>query len=180
MAPSDNPKPPKPLLTTIPPINPEPVELDGTPTSPRAPPTSFAHTLSRLPRADTLDSTGTPSTATTVASPNINIGGVGGTLRSPGQAAIAEASIEGARVGAGVDEAALRMNGEVKGRVTGEGELVGREGEEGLEEEQREHRAALISSRSRDPAVLVDIPQIPAAEELKAVGADGESNELNT
>ncbi len=29
-----------------------------------------------------------------------------------------------------------------------------------------QHRAALLSSRKADPAVLVDIPQTPGAEEL--------------
>ncbi|KAL9087002.1 MAG: hypothetical protein Q9165_006830 [Trypethelium subeluteriae] len=94
--------------------------------------------------------------------------------RGEGAAAIAEANIEGARVGAGVDAAALRMNGQVGGNREGEGELAEGAGEE-ESAEFREHRAALLSSRSRDPAVLVDIPQTPAAEELAAAGATSDA-----
>ncbi|KAK3063058.1 hypothetical protein LTS18_002829 [Coniosporium uncinatum] len=44
-------------------------------------------------------------------------------------------------------------------------------GERGVSEMERAKRAALLNSRSKDPAVLVDIPQVPAAEELAAAAA---------
>ncbi|KAF2460039.1 hypothetical protein BDY21DRAFT_337255 [Lineolata rhizophorae] len=39
-----------------------------------------------------------------------------------------------------------------------------------MSSQEREKRAALLSSRSRDPAVLVDIPQTPGAVELAIAG----------
>ncbi|TKA66201.1 hypothetical protein B0A49_06811 [Cryomyces minteri] len=42
-------------------------------------------------------------------------------------------------------------------------------GEKGVGAVERERRAQLLSSRSRDPAVIVDVPQTPQAEELETV-----------
>ncbi|QIW95425.1 hypothetical protein AMS68_000943 [Peltaster fructicola] len=39
-------------------------------------------------------------------------------------------------------------------------------------EEEQKRRQRLISERKSDPAVLVDIPQLPGAEELASSGAD--------
>ena len=125
-------KKPSLITTAIPPINREPVELDGTPTSPH-----YGSRISiigggghRLPRADTLDrnSTGTQSaTTTTTTTPG---SALSDSVDRIGAAAIAEADIEGARVGAGVDEAALRMNGQAVGNREGE--------EDGDQEEDEE------------------------------------------
>ena len=115
------------LTTTIPPINPEPVELDGTPTSPNAPRFGAGH---RFPRATTLDSATPTPTPTTTTTANLNPGSNG---NDPGAAAIVEANIEGAMVGDGVDEAALRMNGQAVGNREGEEEVPGEEEEDSAE-----------------------------------------------
>lgn len=39
-----------------------------------------------------------------------------------------------------------------------------------------QRRAQLIAERKRDPAVLVDIPKTPQAEELEKSGATAEDN----
>ncbi|KAF1989748.1 hypothetical protein K402DRAFT_390718 [Aulographum hederae CBS 113979] len=44
-------------------------------------------------------------------------------------------------------------------------------GEVGMGKLEREKRAAALSKRSKDPAVLVDIPPGPQAEELEVVAA---------
>lgn len=41
-------------------------------------------------------------------------------------------------------------------------------GERGAGKEVREKRAALLSTRSKDPGVIVDVPQDPTAEEVQA------------
>ncbi|KAF2465082.1 uncharacterized protein BDR25DRAFT_198049, partial [Lindgomyces ingoldianus] len=42
------------------------------------------------------------------------------------------------------------------------------EGKDGVSKELRAKRAAMLASRSKDPAVLVDLPQEPTAEEVEA------------
>ncbi|ORY14547.1 hypothetical protein BCR34DRAFT_451434, partial [Clohesyomyces aquaticus] len=42
------------------------------------------------------------------------------------------------------------------------------EGKEGVGKEVMAKRAAMLASRSKDPAVLVDLPQEPTAEEVEA------------
>ncbi|KAK4498777.1 hypothetical protein PRZ48_009287 [Zasmidium cellare] len=52
------------------------------------------------------------------------------------------------------------------------------EAEKGLSRAERERRAKLILERKSNPAVLVDIPQAPAPDELERAGAgrdDGNS-----
>ncbi|KAF2099622.1 hypothetical protein NA57DRAFT_75123 [Rhizodiscina lignyota] len=45
-------------------------------------------------------------------------------------------------------------------------------GEVGVGLKEREKRAALLKERSQDPAVVVDLPQEPAADELEVVEAE--------
>ncbi|KAF2023391.1 hypothetical protein EK21DRAFT_29447, partial [Setomelanomma holmii] len=55
---------------------------------------------------------------------------------------------------------------DIDGEFLGEGESAGR----GF----REKRAAMLASRSKDPGVIVDVPQDPTAEEVEAAkSADG-------
>lgn len=99
--------PKKPFIeTSTPSINAQPVELDGTPTSPE--------TLGRR-------STDGRKSEERMFSPDMD------------------------------DEVMEELSG-----VTGEGTR------------EREKRAAMLASRSRDPAVLVDIPQDPNADEVAA------------
>jgi len=48
----------------------------------------------------------------------------------------------------------------------------------GMTVEERQRREELISSRKADPAVLVDIPQTPGAEELSISGATSDSADV--
>ncbi|KAF2164130.1 hypothetical protein M409DRAFT_25477 [Zasmidium cellare ATCC 36951] len=49
--------------------------------------------------------------------------------------------------------------------------LAALEAEKGLSRAERERRAKLILERKSNPAVLVDIPQAPAPDELEQAGA---------
>ncbi|KAF2653752.1 hypothetical protein K491DRAFT_501582 [Lophiostoma macrostomum CBS 122681] len=54
-----------------------------------------------------------------------------------------------------------------------EAEFLG-EGEKGVGKELKEKRAAILAARSKDPGVIVNMPDVPTAEEVEAAkSADG-------